>query len=431
MKIEDIIADKRREVEKYATEEKRSREAIQAMLDEAERSGRKALTATEDAHAEILFDKIERAKAAREKASEVLKRAEAVKAEEDENTRIQYGPVTTLKRSAGHTDEVYSVGQRVSRNGVEVYGAPVQGDANPWRNRQSGQIATVERGQRFGDSEVVKREAGKYAERDRMLVGTHGEFAQQIRAMTDSSGSAIVPMVWSNEIIDLARNAAVCLQAGVQVVPMDALTVQIGRLTTDPSPAFKTEGNPVSAADMAYDYIQLKANTLSALVVVSMEFLQDAPNASSSIQNALGTRMALEIDRSILFGQLGATGTNDEGAAYSLAAPYPMGILKNLNTNYTAGVIGAFPTNGTAQTATTPWLEMNSLVYNPLRQNEKVTAIISNVALKQQYSNTYDSMYNPIRMPDSIAQYPWLTTNAIPSFTRGTMTNRETGSYSA
>ena len=424
MKIEEIIAAKRSEVAKYAREERRYREAIESILAEAERSGAKALTESQDAQAEILFDKLERAKAACEKASDALKRAEAVKAETDEEEKRFAEVHTVAARRSGGSDGAYSVGQRVSRDGAEV--TMVQGDGNPWRNRASGQVATVERGQSFADHEVVKREAAKYGERDRILVGTHGEFAQQIRAMTDTSGSAIVPMVWSNEIIDLARNAAVCLQAGVQVVPMDALTVQIGRLTTDPSPAFKTEGSPVSSADMAYDYIQLKANTLSALVVVSMEFLQDAPNASSSIQNALGTRMALEIDKSILFGQLGATGTNDEGAAYGLAAPYPMGILKNLNTNYTAGVIGSFPTNGTAQTAATPWTEMLSVYYNPLRQNERVTAIISNVALKQQYAGMYDSMYNPIRMPDSLAQVPWLTTNAIPSFTRGTMTSRAT-----
>jgi HK97 family phage major capsid protein len=37
-----------------------------------------------------------------------------------------------------------------------------------------------------------------------------------------------------------------------------------------------------------------------------------------------------------------------------------------------------------------------------------------------------DTMYSPIRKPDIIANTPWLTTNAIPSFTRGTMTNRAT-----
>ena len=38
----------------------------------------------------------------------------------------------------------------------------------------------------------------------------------------------------------------------------------------------------------------------------------------------------------------------------------------------------------------------------------------------------YDSTYQPLRKPEVIANLPWLTTNAIPSFTRGTMTSRAT-----
>ena len=114
---------------------------------------------------------------------------------------------------------------------------------------------------------------------------------------------------------------------------MDAKTVQIGRLTGDPAPAFKSEGSPVTAGDMTFDYVQLVATSLTALVVTSLEFVQDALNASSLIMDALGKSMALEIDKAALFGQLGANGTNDEGAAYGLASPYPKGILKNLSDN--------------------------------------------------------------------------------------------------
>ena len=37
-----------------------------------------------------------------------------------------------------------------------------------------------------------------------------------------------------------------------------------------------------------------------------------------------------------------------------------------------------------------------------------------------------NTLYDPIRMPDAVSRYPWLQTNAIPSFTRGTMANRAT-----
>lgn len=145
-----------------------------------------------------------------------------------------------------------------------------------------------------------------------------------------------------------------------------------------------------------------------------------------TIQGAIAKTMALELDKAALFGQLGATGTNDEGAAYGLASPYPRGILANLNANLSANVIGGFPTNGTAQTPATPWNELLAVYYKPLRGNERVSAIVSNVALKQQYDGMYDTLYEPLRMPNSLASVPWLTTNAIPSFTRGTMTSRAT-----
>lgn len=89
-------------------------------------------------------------------------------------------------------------------------------------------------------------------------------------------------------------------------------------------------------------------------------------------------------------------------------------------------IIGTFPTNGTAQTAAPPWNELLAVYYKPLRANEKVTAIVSKVALQQQYNGMYDTQYNSIRMPNVIANTPWLTINAIPSFTRGTMTSRAT-----
>lgn len=239
--------------------------------------------------------------------------------------------------------------------------------------------------QRFTDHEVVRAEAEKYAERDRIITGTHGNFAEQVRAMSTTGASG------------------------------------------DPAPAFKNEGSPVTAGDLTYDYIQLTATSLTALVVVSMEFLMDAPAADASIMEALGKAMGLEIDKAALFGQLGATGTNDEGAAFGLAAPYPKGVLKAL-VDYNSGsqIVGAFPTNGTAQTAATPWNELLAVIYKPLRANEKCSALISNVALQQQYDGMYDTMYNPLRKPEIIAGMPWLKTNAIPTYTRGTMASRAT-----
>ena len=176
---------------------------------------------------------------------------------------------------------------------------------------------------------------------------------------------------------------------------------------------------------MSFDYIQLVATSLSCLVVASVEWVQDAPNSSELLTNTISAAMALELDKAALFGQLGATGTNDEGAAYGLAAPYPMGLLKNLLTNAPANVLG-FATNGTTPTATAPYAEVLSAYYQVKTQNENPGAFVSNDKLVQSYQSMVDTTNQPLQAPSVVSGQPWLTSNTIPSFTRGTLSNKAT-----
>ena len=392
MKIETVISELRADAELKRAE-------VRSICERGESEGRRVMNSAEKARTDELFKGIE-------DIQRKIRAAEATKAEDDATDAAM--------------NETYRTAAPPTRRTSPE-------DSPEWMRSADGKPATISRDQRFADHEVVRNEIARSAERDRHIVEAHGNFGQYLRAMTTTGASAIVPTLWSGNIIDRARNAAVVMQAGAQIVPMESKVLQVGRLTADPAPAFKNEGSPVTPGDMTYDYIQFTATSLTALVVVSMEFLADAPAADQSITEALGKAMALEIDKAALFGQLGATGTNDEGAAYGLAAPYPKGILKAL-VDYNGGsnVIGGFPTNGTAQTAATPWLEMLAVIYKPLRANEKVSGIISNVALRQQYDGMVNTLYDPIKKPDTIAQLPWLVTNAIPSYTRGTMTSRAT-----
>ena len=389
--IENVISDLESKIA-------RNRRRIEMTLDDAKRAGRSNLTEAEDIDCERRFAEIDDDKLA-------LARALKVKSDDD-------AADAAMRETHPTSARPHSADRDNGRDGT-------------WLRSSDGRVATVARDESFSSHEVVRDEMARHAERDRHIVEGHGDFGQYLRSMTTSGASAIVPTVWSANVIDKARNAAVAYQAGCQLVPMDAKTVQVGRLTGDPAPLFKTEGSAVTPGDMTFDYVQLVSTSLSALVVVSMEFLQDAPGADGLITNALGTAMALELDKAVFFGQLGATGTNDEGAAYALASPYPKGILKNLLDNAAGNVLG-FATNGTAQTAATPWVEMLAAYYKPLRANEKVTAIVSNVALQQQYAGMVDTQYNPVRTPDVLNSVPWLVTNTIPSYTRGTMTSRAT-----
>ena len=108
-----------------------------------------------------------------------------------------------------------------------------------WRNEE-GEDAQVHRGQSFLSHPVVAREAQRTAERDRHIVGMHGDFGQMLRAMSTTTASAVVPTVWSADVIDRARNQTVVFEAGATSVAMPAKTYQIGRLTGDASPPSRT-----------------------------------------------------------------------------------------------------------------------------------------------------------------------------------------------
>jgi HK97 family phage major capsid protein len=225
------------------------------------------------------------------------------------------------------------------------------GKAGDLTNVDTGRRAAVERGESFGDHPVVRDQAKAYSYTEDAVIGMHGSFGNLIRAMSTTSGSAVVPTIWASKIIDRARNTAAVIQAGANVVPMDANVVKIGRLTTDPTAAFRNEGNAVTASDPVFDNVTLTAKTLSALVVGSIEWFQDSPNVDQVVQEAIAKAIAIELDLVALFGGLtsgaetGATGLKRTFAN----PPNPTGILSGLLSQAASSVLGG-GANGTTQT---------------------------------------------------------------------------------
>jgi len=128
----------------------------------------------------------------------------------------------------------------------------------------------------------------------------------------------------------------------------------------------------------------------------------------------MDTSMGLALDQVIFYGQLAA---GSEPQATTLAAPNPRGILQNLVTNAAGQILGA-ATNGTPQTAATPWNEVIAAYYAVKAKNETPSAFVSNDKLVQQYNSLYTSFNNVIDKPPVIRDVPWYTTNMIGSFTQ-------------
>lgn len=341
----------------------------------------------------------------------------------DEESTVQ-SRILKLKeqdiRRQADADAQQRLGTKVDDNGqpVAVLSGRTGAPGGQWVNTSTGRPAAVERGTSFGSHPVVQEHEARMASREAHVVGQHGSFGQLIRSMTTSTGSALVPTVWASDVIDRARNYAAVMQAGATVVPMDAKVVQIGRLTADPTAAFRAEGATITASDPTFDNVTLTASSMSALVVGSLEWFQDANNVDEIVSNAIGKAIGLQLDLVALYGSI-ITGA---GAINLPTPPNPRGILGALNANAATSVLGA-AVNGTTQTAGSFWNEILDTVFTPRDFNEVTTSLIWNSKAARKYAKTYDTQGQPLRLPPDVDALQRFVSNQIPSYTQGTMTN--------
>jgi HK97 family phage major capsid protein len=352
-----------------------------------------------------------------------LERLRAAKAEDDEADKLaaERKPTSAARTNDSRT---VSVGDGSS---TMLYGAGSNGD-KPW-TRDDGRPAVLERGQRFADHEVARDQIARDAGRDHAIVSTHGNIGQMVRSMTTTTGVAIVPTIWSSDIIDRARNYAAVFNAGAQVVPMDRKVLQLGRLTVDPVASFRAEGSTITATDPTLDNVTLTAKSVNCLVVGSMEWFQDSsPSAGEVVSNAIAKAMALQIDLVCLFGgvttgvEQGAVGNNLLPTGGLPNPPNPTGILANLLANAPSSVLGG-ATNGTVPVSTAPWNEVINTIMTPMDFNEAPNALLWPTHLARKYAETYDTLNQPLRQPDVVQGIQKYVTNQIPSgMTQGTGT---------
>jgi HK97 family phage major capsid protein len=162
------------------------------------------------------------------------------------------------------------------------------------------------------------------------------EGAEHERALAEATvgtGGALVPAPLSARVIDLARNATRVFQAGALTVPMTSQTLALARLTSEGTPAWKSENATITAADMVFDRVTFTARTLVRTVLLSVELFEDAdPSSEDVIARSFAGQMAVELDRVALLG----TGT----------APEPRGVLNQSGITSTAhGAAGSAITN--------------------------------------------------------------------------------------
>jgi HK97 family phage major capsid protein len=239
----------------------------------------------------------------------------------------------------------------------------------------------------------------------RGLATARWDGAEHERALAEATvgaGGALVPSPLSSRVIDLARNRTVVFRAGAQTVPMTSQTLALARLTSEGTPAWKSEGASITAADMVFDRVTFTARTLVRLIQLSVELFEDAdPSSEGIIARSFAGQMAVELDRVALLG----TGT----------APEPRGVLNQSGITSTAH--GA---NGTAITNFDWWLDAIGAVraagFEPNAHIQAPRSSTSLSKLKEATTNAY--------LAPPAGLLPMLTTKSIPiNVTTGTSTD--------
>lgn len=147
--------------------------------------------------------------------------------------------------------------------------------------------------------------------------------AEQIGQDDEQGGFLTTPDI-STRFVDLARANSVVIRAGAVTIPMSSSELIIARLTQDPTAHWRAELVTVPTTNVKFDRVTLRPRTIAAIIPISVELAEDAPNAAQIIESALAASMGVAIDRACLRGP----GNESE----------PLGVLNTDNLNTVASV---------------------------------------------------------------------------------------------
>ncbi|MDP9459171.1 MAG: phage major capsid protein [Actinomycetota bacterium] len=290
----------------------------------------------------VIFRTAEQFRAADASPAEVVREAESVSARIDYLNRSANGgaldddaaaEVRGLTKTYEGLADLVNVMTAIDRRGVVA--APAFGSADRFEvGAPLGERRMVDyvraRGLVREDEEDLS--FGRYVRG--MVTGDWSGADAERRALvegTATAGGHLVPTPLSAQIIDRARNATRVMQAGAQVVPMEAQVLKVARIVGDPTAAFHSELATIAASDMTFDAVTLTARSLASRVLISRELMEDADNVDDEVTKAFAAQFALTVDLAALYG----SGT----------APEPRGVRNTAGVTKTAlDANGAVPT---------------------------------------------------------------------------------------
>ena len=201
----------------------------------------------------------------------------------------------------------------------------------------------------------------------------------------------------SGRFIDLMRARMVLNQAGALTVPMDGSTLDLVKITADPSVSWHGENQDLPESEPTFGRVKLNARTVVCMVKLSLELAQDAANIEQVLAGAITGAMAGAIDSA------GLNGVSLDAAA----APSGLFDLAGRNTVLSVG-------------APTSWDFVVDGIYELMADNmalDEVGALIAHPALwrkMRRLKTGLTSDNTPLTMPAEVAALPKLWTTAAP-----------------
>ena len=155
---------------------------------------------------------------------------------------------------------------------------------------------------------------------------------------TVAGGGAIIEPEFAQEVIELLRADAVVLASGARTVPMASGVLNMGRIGTGATAAYRGESAAASASDPALEEIELRAKLLTVLTPASNQLL--------SRTQGRGAQMIQEELIAAASDKMDATFIRSLGTAYE-----PKGMLYQAATANKFDETNATGTTGASTTA--------------------------------------------------------------------------------
>lgn len=237
------------------------------------------------------------------------------------------------------------------------------------------------------------------------------DFAPKALSTAEPGGGYLVPDELSAQVIDLMRSTTPIFQAGARVVPMTASTLDIARITGDPTAAWKAEAAAITASDVTLDRVRFTARTLPVLVKVTRELAEDAPNLGDVVKRAIGGAIGVEVTRVALRG----SGT----------APEPRGIRNQTGVTLTALGANGGPATHDVLIDEAKNVQLGNVTPNALIWHPRTSAALA---------KTKDTTNQYVPFPEALKDISRFPTTVLPTnIVKGTSTNATeiyTGAFS-